>query len=39
LEKARRFARRDWARVYGYGPPPSGYYQAPPSRRFFIPEY
>ena len=43
LEKARRFARRDWARVYGYGPPgllpPSGYYQAPPSRRFFIPDY
>ena len=41
FEKARRFARRDWARVYlsPRMPPPPGYYLRPPGRRFFIPDY
>ena len=41
FEKARRFARRDWARFYlsPRMPPPPGYYLRPPGRRFFIPDY
>jgi lipoprotein-anchoring transpeptidase ErfK/SrfK len=43
FERSRQFSRRDWARVYGYGPhgmlPPPGYYLPPSSRRFFIPDY
>jgi len=41
FEKARRFARRDWARVYlsPRMPSPPGYDLPPPGRRFFIPDY
>jgi lipoprotein-anchoring transpeptidase ErfK/SrfK len=41
FDRERRFAPRDWARVYPPPRmlPPPDYYLPPPGRRFFIPEY